>query len=337
MDLSKVEVNGLVGSGPNGETPAPSDVVGLAPEQVETIQNGGYSVAIVFHHLKTAWTELQRKGLERRFDDLSIDIAEVYGAGFDATEQTEILQSLASSDVDAVVSIPVDTSRTAEAYHALADSGTELVFMDNIPDGFSHPEDYAGCVSSDNKGVGIVAGRFLREFLDGEGAVGMITFDAPFYVSSERERGVREVLEETDGIEITAESGFTDPDDVRDIAQSLAVQNPEIDGLFVSWSDPPAIQAADALEDVGIDDITITTTGLSFPTVEYIASDRLIKATGAQFPYQQGQIEANIVAHALLGNDTPPYIASSSLPVYRGNLEEQYPKHYQEPLPLNRP
>lgn len=40
-----------------------------------------------------------------------------------------------------------------------------------------------------------------------------------------------------------------------------------------------------------------------------------------------------MVGQALLGESTPPFIASGSLPVYRGNLEEQYPKHYQEGLP----
>lgn len=335
MNISDIAVDGLVGRGPNGAKPLPGDAVNLSSDEAEAIQGGEYSVAIVFHHLKTAWTELQRRGLEERFDALEITVDGVYGAQFDATKQSNILHSLASEDVDAVVSIPVDTVKTAEAYRTLQQSGVETVFMDNIPDGFEHPEDYAGCVSSDNKGVGIIAGRFLREFVNG-GSVGMITFDAPFYVTSERERGVREVLERTDTIKITAEAGFTDPDDVYEIAQSMIVRNPDLDGLFISWSDPPAIQAAHAAEDIDIHDLVITTTGLSSRTVEYIATDRIIKGTGAQFPYQQGKIEANMVAQALLNNDTPPYIASGSLPVYRNNLHEQYPKHYQEEFPLQK-
>ncbi|ADJ17149.1 substrate-binding domain-containing protein [Halalkalicoccus jeotgali] len=332
MDIEDIEVNHPAGKGPNGADPLASEAVDLTDDQAEAVRNESFSVAIVFHHLKTAWTELQRRGLEERFDELGVTVDGVYGAEFNASKQTEIIEKLSDNEVDAVISIPVDTAATADAYRAVADAGIELVFMDNVPDGFEHPRDYAGCVSSDNEGVGIVAGRFLREFL-GKGDVGMITFDAPFYVTDQRESGVRDVLRNSDDVTIAAEEGFTDPDDVYDLAQNMVVTNPNLNGMFVSWSDPPAVQATRAVEDVGRSEFVITTTGLSSRTVENIALGGPIKGTGAQFPYQQGIIEANMVGQALLGESTPPFIASGSLPVYRGNFKEQYPKHYQEGLP----
>lgn len=331
MDLDRIRVDGLVGDGPKGERPAPAEDIELSDAQIASLRDRDLSVAIVFHHLQTDWTKLQQSGLEGRFEELDIEVAGVYGSEFNAETQSGILEDLAETDIDAVVSIPVDTAATIKAYQTLADTGIELVFMDNVPDRLIHGKDYAGCVSSDNKGVGIIAGRFLREF--GASKVGLITFDAPFYVTQQREAGVREVLDKSEDLEIVADRGFTNPYDVLDIAQEVAGANPSLDGLFVAWADPPAVQASEAVENIGRDDIVITTTGLSSRIVSIIAQDGPIKGTGSQFPYQQGIIEANMVGQALLGNETPPYIASGSLPVYKRNLREQYARHYQEELP----
>lgn len=321
-----------IGKGPNGEPPSPAGDVDLSEREVEQIRDGEYTVAIVFHYLKTDYVRLQLQGLEERFDELGITVEGVYGSDFDVGRQVDILNSLAGKDIDALVSIPIDQIATADAYRNVAASGTKIVFIDNVPRGFEHPGDYAGTVSSDNRGLGMFAGRFLRDTIE-SGTVGLITFDAPFYVTSAREQGVCDVLETQDEIETVAETGFTDPDDVYAIANSVLSTYPDIDGLFVSWGDPPGAQAAAATLDLGMDDVIITTTGLSMDTVKHIAERGPIKATGAQFPYQQGHIEANMVGHSLLANSTPPFIASGVLPIHRGNLLDQYPTYFQAEPP----
>lgn len=323
-----------IGKGPNGSPPAPAEDVVLSEQAVEELRNGGYTVAIVFHYLKTDYVRLQLQGLEERFADLGITVEGVYGAGFDASTQVDILNSLVETDVDALVSIPIDQIATASAYRNVATSGTEIVFIDNVPQGFQHPRDYAGTVSSDNQGLGMFAGRFLRDTVE-SGTVGLITFDAPFYVTSAREQGVLDVLETEDDIDIVAETGFTDPDDVYAIASDLLSTYPDLDGLFVSWGDPPGAQAAAAALDSGMDDLILTTTGLSKETAKHIAKKGPIKATGAQFPYQQGHIEANMIGHSLLANSTPPFIASGVLPIHRGNLLDLYPTYFQEDPPAD--
>jgi ribose transport system substrate-binding protein len=120
---------------------------------------------------------------------------------------------------------------------------------------------------------------------------------------------------------------------VYDITDEILTEFPDIDGLFVSWGNPPGIQAEAAVKDAGRDDIAITTTDLSMETAKSIARGGPMKATGGQFPYQQGHIEANMIGHSLLGNPTPEYIASGVLPIHRGNLLDLYPKYFQESPP----
>lgn len=317
-----------VGNGPNGAPPAAAEDVVLSESEIEQLHDGGHTVAILFHYLKTDYVRLQRQGLEERFEELGIEVEGVYDPEFDASRQVEILNSLTEKDVDALVSIPIDQVATADAYQNVAESGTDIVFIDNVPEGFEHPRDYAGTVSSDNQGLGIFAGRHLRDAVE-SGAVGLITFDAPFYVTKAREQGVLDVLHTADEIEVVAENGFTDPDDVYDIAVEMLLTNPGMDGLFVSWGHPPGTQAASAAVDAGRPDLAITTTGLSTETAENIARDGPIKATGGQFPYQQGYIEADMVGNSLLANDTPQFIASGVLPIHRGNLLELYSTYFQ--------
>ncbi|RDZ44520.1 sugar ABC transporter substrate-binding protein [Haloferax sp. Atlit-10N] len=321
-----------IGKGPNGTAPQPAESVELTPADVEAIRAGEYTAAIVFHYLKTDYVRLQRMGLEERFGELGIEIEGIYNPEFDTSKQAEILESLAERDIDALVSIPIDQVATADAYRTVAESGTDIVFIDNVPQGFEHPRDYAGTVSSDNRGLGIFAGRILRDTLS-SGQVGIVKFNAPFYVTSEREQGARDILEAANSIELIAETGFTDPDDVYQRTQELLVANPDIEGLFVSWGDPPGTQAAAAALDLGMDDIAITTTGLSIETATNIARNGPIKATGAQFPYQQGHIEANMIGNSLLANSTPPFIASGVLPIHHGNLLDLYPTYFQEEAP----
>ena len=327
-----INVDDLIGRGPHGEQPAYPASVELSDTQIELLQEENFCVSILFHYLKTAWTDLQLRGLKERFEEIGITVVEVKGSNFDAGIQSDILTSIDPREVDALVSIPVDTVATAEAYRSLANHGVDIVFMDNVPEGFTHPHDYSGMVSSDNESVGIVAGRQLHRLI-GEGSVGFIKHDAPFYVTKQREIGALSVLQGSDEIDIVAETGFTSPDNVYDKAKAMLRANPDLDGLFVSWDNPPGIQAATAATDLSRDDIVITATDFTERTAEMIAENGPIRGVGAQFPYQQGIIEANMIGQALLGNQTPPYIASGSLPVCRDNLLKQYTTHYQRDPP----
>lgn len=334
VDHDDIGVDGVLVKGPNGSDPMPAESVELSDSQVDSLTGGDYRVSIVFHYLQGTWTQLQRKGIKNRFDELGITIEGIYGSEFDADKQSRLLEEIAEKDIDALISIPVDTVATAEAHRAVSDAGIEVVIMDNVPEGFKHPQDYAGCVSSDNKGVGIIAGQLLREYVSA-GTVGMINFDAPFYVTKRREIAVRETLQAAPDISLVTQRGFTDPYNVEDLVTDTLETHPDLDGLFVIWADPPCTQAIRAARQLGISDLKITTTDLSSRAVQHIANGGMLKGTGAQLPYQQGIIEANMVGQTLLGNDTPQFIASGSLPIYRENLLEQYPKYYQADPPHN--
>jgi len=61
----------------------------------------------------------------------------------------------------------------------------------------------------------------------------------------------------------------------------------------------------------------------------------MIVGLGAQLPYDQGVAEANLAALALLGEDTPPYVAVSALPVTHDNVLEAWEQVYHSEPPAS--
>ena len=57
--------------------------------------------------------------------------------------------------------IPVDGTATAATYKKVSQAGIKLVFMDNVPTGLKHPEQYAAMVSADSEGNGQIAAKVL--------------------------------------------------------------------------------------------------------------------------------------------------------------------------------
>ncbi|ADJ17142.1 substrate-binding domain-containing protein [Halalkalicoccus jeotgali] len=332
LDLAEIEPDGLVGDGPQGNEPSEPEAVELSDAEVEELQEGDYTVSIVFHYLRTAWTRLQREGLETRFEELGVEVEGVYGAEMDASQQVDVLETLAgqAEEIDAVVSIPVDATVTEESYRQLAERDVEVIFIDNVPDGFDHPHEYAGGVAADNRGIGTIAGRILAEVV-GEGQVGLITHEADMYVNDEREAGVRDVFnDEYPDVEIVAENGFVDdPDGAYSIAQNMLQANPDLDGIYAIWDNPPAAETASAIDEAGRD-VGVTAADLGKRSAEIMAAEGPIVGLGSQRPYDQGVAEANMTGHALLGNDTPPYVAFQPIAVLRHNLVEAYEQVFND-------
>lgn len=105
----------------------------------EKIRQKQYTAAISFHYTGKAWMRLQEKGIKKVFDELGISIIAVTDAHFNAALQCKQLESIKFLKPDLLISIPVDTRGTAEAFRSIADSDTRLVLITNVPGG-THPE-----------------------------------------------------------------------------------------------------------------------------------------------------------------------------------------------------
>lgn len=59
----------------------------------------------------------------------------------------------------------------------------------------------------------------------------------------------------------------------------------------------------------------------------------MVKAIGAQLPYDEGVAEANFAARAIIGVETPPYLAFPATPFLQNNVLEAWEEVYKSEAP----
>jgi ribose transport system substrate-binding protein len=204
--------------------------------------------------------------------------------------------------------------------------------MDNVAQGFVAGKDYVSCVSADNYGNGIIAADLIGEALNGKGKVGVIKFDVDFFVTNQRlEAFEKEMAEKYPNIEIVSKMGFTDQNACSEVADAMILEHPDLDAIFAHW-DVPCEGVLSSLRAAGLNNIKLSTIDLGNNIAKEIAEGNVL-GVGAQLPYDQGVAEATLAAYALLGKETPAYVAVPAMRVDQSNILEAYQTVYHIPAP----
>ncbi|HHT24460.1 MAG TPA: substrate-binding domain-containing protein [Clostridiaceae bacterium] len=316
----------------NNEKAVSATTLSLTDEELEKLKEGNYTAAIAMHYGGNDWATSQLQGLTDTFEKMGIEIVATTDADLSPEKQVSDLETIMASKPDILVSLPTEPTSTANAYQRVADAGTKIVFMDNIPEGFIAGENYVSCVSADNYGNGIIAADLIGEALNGEGKIGVVFFDVNFFVTNQRlEAFEKTMAEKYPNIEIVSKQGFVDEGGCDVIADAMMTQYPEIQAIFAHW-DIPAEGVLSALNAIERDDVLISTIDLGNNIAKQIASGRVL-GVGAQLPYDQGVAEATCAAYALLGKEVPPYVAVPATRVDQSNIIEGYEKVYHMEAP----
>ena len=325
--------NEILSTGPNGETATPATTLSLTDEEIQQIKDGGYKAAICFHYAGNDWSTAQQKGLQDTFASLGIEVVSVTDANFKPEQQVSDIETVMALSPDIIVSIPTDPVATAPAFKQAAAQGVKIVFMDNCPADMQAGVDYVSVVSADNYGNGVKAAEIMADNLGGKGKIGVIYYDADFFVTNQRvEAFVKTIETNYPDIEIVEKSGFEDPNKVSEVADAMLTKNPDLDGIFAVWDVPAEAVVASAIT-AGRSDLVITTIDLGNNVARMIAEGGMIKGLGAQLPYDQGVAEATLAAYALLGKEAPAYVAVPALAVTNDNVLDAYKTVYHTEAP----
>lgn len=319
--------------GPKGEVATSATTLELTEEEVKEIQEGDYTAAIAMHYAGNDWARAQIEGLEATFEKLGIEVIAVTDGQFSVEKQMADIETILARQPDILVSIPVDPVSSAGAYRQAVQAGVQVVFMDNVPEGFEPGDDYVSVVSADNYGNGVLAAEILAEELGEEGDIGVIFHDADFFVTGQRVEAFEKTIEENyPNINILARNGIANPEDGESVASAMLTKNSDLDGMFVVW-DVPAEGALAAIRSAGQDGMKVTTIDLGTNVAIDIASDGNIVGLGAQLPYDQGVAEAILAGYSLLEKEAPPYVAVPATRVTRDNLLEAWELVYNQEAP----
>ena len=308
----------------------------LTPDEVDRVRDMNASAALVMHYGDNDWSRAQIAGLEFEFARLGIRILMITDAGFSPQQQVADIESVLDERPDIIVSIPTDPVATAAAYRKAAEQGVKLVFMDNVPDGLVHGQDYVTVVCADNYGNGVAGASIMATALDKQGKIGAIYHDADFTVTEQRWHGFRTTIEKNfPGIKIVEQRGITGPDfatQAESAAADMLATHPDLKGIWAVW-DVPAEGVLSAARAQGRDDLIVTTVDLGLNVALELARGEGVKGVGAQRPFDQGVTEAIMAAYALLGKPAPPSVAVPSLPVTRSSVVKAWAAVYHEEPP----
>lgn len=328
----------VLSRGPNGEEPATARTAALTDAEITKVRAMKATAAIVMHYGGNDWATAQTAGLRAEFGRLGIQVVAVTDANFKPDKQVSDLETVMSKKPDIIVSIPTDPVATASAYKKAAAAGIKLIFMDNAPKGMKAGKDYVSVVSADNYGNGVVSAHLMAKALGGRGKIGVIFHEADFFVTSQRHDGFKKTITGNyPDIQIVASKGIAGPDfagDGQAAATAMLSQHPDLAGIWGVW-DVPAEGILAAARAAGRTDLKVATQDLGKNVAIAMAKKQLVIGLGAQRPYDQGVVEAQLAGNALLGKKEAPYIALDALPVSHANLLAAWQQVYHAAPPAD--
>ena len=331
MDPASLVPPAIVGSGPFSEKPSTIDTLKLTAEQNAAAKAAKFRVGVVMQTMDIDWSKLVVAGITDTLKKYDAILVGVTNPSFQVDKQVAQIGDMIQLKPQAIISIPVDNTATAEAYKSIGKAGIKLILMHQVPNGLKYPADYQAVISPDNQGNGQVAAQMLGAYIAKNGVIGIVDFGVDFFTTNERTRRVKEWFKTNRPDVKVKQVDFVDPSKAGDVAANFLTANPDINGLFVVW-DGPAMQVASALRAQG-KEIPITTIDLGIEAAVEMAKCGLVKGIAAQQPYDQGVAEAEAALQTLLGNQPKPWIVLPAVPVLPSNLTAAYKKIFNEDAP----
>ncbi len=331
LPAKSIGPTGIVGQGPNGEKAASADAVKLTDAEAAKVKAGKFKVGISMQTMNLDWSQLQVAGITDTLKKYGVEVIGTASAEYQVDKQIADIENTIQRHPDGIISIPVDGTATAATYKKVSQAGIKLVFMDNVPTGLKHPEQYSAMVSADSEGNGQIAAKVLASCVPKGGTVGLVNFGVDYFSTTERTKAVNEWLKKNRPDIKVKQVAFTDPSKVGQIAGDFLTANPDVKGVFAVW-DQPALDTLTSMRAQGIN-TPVTTVDLGLESAIEIAKVGPLKATGSQRPYDQGVAEAMAMMKALIGQTPPAWIGVQSLPVVQSNVLESYKTVFKKDPP----
>ena len=318
-----------IGLGPHGEQAFPADKLELTAEEAAQVRAGAFAAAVVLHTTTSDWSRQELAGIIATLERYSASVSEIVDCGFDRDKQNRELLRIAETPVHAVISLPIGSSGVLEAHRAVAKAGKKLVLLDNAPSGLRPGVDYVAVSSADNFGLGEIAAELISPHIPDEGVVGVLNYEAEFFVTNEREIAFRKWMgAERPDVTLVRER-FRKVEEAGAAYVRLLAQNDDLDCAFIVW-DVPALRVLAAVRE-GARSLPLITVDLGNDIAAELRRDGPLKGIAAQRPFDQGAAAAKAALLGLIGRSPPAWISATGLKVTRDNLREAYEAVWRAP------
>lgn len=307
--------------GPSGESATPSADVALTDADIGALKGKGYKAALLWH-TSSDFTNAVSEGAKDEFARAGVEVTVTTDAGFDAARQRSDIETALAAKPNVILALPLDPVTSAEAFRQAVTDGSKLVFLSNVPSGYKHGADYASIVTDDLYQMGKQAADALAKAIGGKGKVGYIFHDASYYVTNQRDQAFKSTIEKDyPEIKIVAEQGISDPARAEELASAMLLQNPDLDGIYVTWAEP-ADGVLSALRSSGNAKTKVVTLDLAEPAALDMVNGGNVTALVADKAYELGRAMAAAGLKSLLGQQTPAFVVAPALTVTRDNVSQ---------------
>jgi ribose transport system substrate-binding protein len=307
--------------GPDGEKATPASELKLSDAEAAKLKAGHYTAALLWH-TSSDFVNAVTAGAQDEFGRLGIQVVAQTDANFDAAKQKSDVETVLAKKPSAILALPLDPVTSAEAFRPAVAAGVKIVLLSNKPKDYVQGKDYVTIVTDDLFQMGKIAADELAKAIGNKGKVAWIYHDANYYVTNQRDNAFKATIEsDYPNIKIVAQEGISDPARAEDIAQALLLKNPDLDGIYVTWSEP-AEGVLSALRAVGNTHTKLVTLDLSEPVGLDMVKGGNVAAIAADKAYELGRAMADAAGYGLLGKPAPAFVVAPVLAVTKANVAQ---------------
>ena len=320
-------------TGPNGEEATPTSALKLSAADIAKVKSGHYTAALTWHQSSDFVTAVTA-GARDEFAKLGITVTATTNANFDAGKQKNDIETVMAKKPDVMLSLPVDPVATASAYKSVTRAGTKLVLLSNVPKGFVQGRDYVTVVTDDLFQMGKHAADALAASIGDKGKIAYFFHDASYYVTNQRDQAFKKTIEANyPNIKLVAQQGIADPNKAQDQANAILTKNPNLDGVYVTFSQPPAEGVLSALRNNGNTKTKLVSLDLDEPLTVDMARGGNVSGIVSDKAYELGQAMAMSSAYGLLDRKAPPFLVAPAITITKDNLAHGYEESLHQAPP----
>ncbi|WP_260954652.1 sugar ABC transporter substrate-binding protein [Pseudomonas citri] len=208
-------------------------------------------IGVSMSQFDDTWLTYLRESMDKKAKSLPDGVTlQFEDARSDVVKQLSQVESFVSQKVDAIIVNPVDTAATQRITQSAVAAGIPLVYVNRRPDDLKLPAGVV-TVASDDLEAGRMQMQYLAEKMAGKGDIVILLGDLANNSTTNRTKGVKEVLAKYPNIKIEQEqTGTWLRDKGMTLVNDWLTQGREFNAV-VANNDEMAIGAAMALKGAG--------------------------------------------------------------------------------------
>ncbi len=252
---------------------------------------------------------------EARCEEYGIGEYKVLDANSDASQQLADIETFIAEGYDAIVVSPVDDAAVKDVINEATDQGIEVVTITHVPDA-----NVLCNISAGNYDFSCEVCEKLCEAMDYQGKVALLDITTNLWRTNQRLQAFEDTIAQYPDMEIVATELAMTPDEAKTVAENILTANPDLGGIFGTFSNV-TYGAAAAAKDAGRDDLILGGVDADMSILN-LMQEGWVQAAAAQIPNTHSELAVDALMKYYSGEEIEDEYAAE-YKIYVQGEEEQ--------------